>query len=271
MQSTPFLIDCLLNNSFYVKPLIDTGCLCYSVIDENLVHTHNLETHAISDPSLRLADGKYSKISKIACLYLEIDGHHEKLWGYVMPQLAYPIILSKTWMEKNNVVYISRRRCIRFGTRGNGMTGRENGWYENKSPKSVQEQIAHVLSKQCGLISEAEFNTILNKELSKDFQVAAVSVNDVTRALQSKPSVIREEIEQNLPPEIRHHFENFMDDNKINSDILTPHRPGVDMKIVLKRDELGREIEVPWGPLHGMSRGELLVLRKTLLELTNKI
>lgn len=61
-----------------------------------------------------------------------------------------------------------------------------------------------------------------------------------------------------------------MDDNKINSDILTPHRPGVD-KIVLKRDELGREIEVPWGPLHGMSRGELLVLRKTLLELTNKI
>jgi hypothetical protein len=30
MDSTPFLIDTVVNSSFYIDALIDNGCLCYS-------------------------------------------------------------------------------------------------------------------------------------------------------------------------------------------------------------------------------------------------
>ena len=42
------------------------------------------------------------------------------------------------------------------------------------------------------------------------------------------------------------------------------------MKINLERDEKGREKPIPWGPLYGMSRDELLVLRKTLTDYLEK-
>jgi hypothetical protein len=47
---------------------------------------------------------------------------------------------------------------------------------------------------------------------------------------------------------------------------LLPHRPGVDYAIKLEKDELGRERNVPWGPLYSMTKEELLVLRKTLID-----
>ncbi|KAM4062173.1 reverse transcriptase (RNA-dependent DNA polymerase) [Hirsutella rhossiliensis] len=54
------------------------------------------------------------------------------------------------------------------------------------------------------------------------------------------------------------------------ADQLPPHRPGVDLKIEVLKDEHGREEPLPWGPLYSMSREELLVLRKTLTELLDK-
>ena len=62
----------------------------------------------------------------------------------------------------------------------------------------------------------------------------------------------------------------FMDDDESSKECLPPHRPGVDTHVKLKKDDQGQEKEVPWGPLYGMSRDELLVLRKTLSDLQNK-
>ncbi|XP_044721704.1 reverse transcriptase (RNA-dependent DNA polymerase) domain-containing protein [Hirsutella rhossiliensis] len=42
------------------------------------------------------------------------------------------------------------------------------------------------------------------------------------------------------------------------ADQLPPHRPGVDLKIEVLKDEHGREKPLPWGPLYSMSREELL-------------
>ena len=61
-----------------------------------------------------------------------------------------------------------------------------------------------------------------------------------------------------------------MDDDMESNKCLPPHRPGVDTHIKLNKDSQGNEKEVPWGPLYGMSRDELLVLRKTLTELLKK-
>lgn len=70
--------------------------------------------------------------------------------------------------------------------------------------------------------------------------------------------------------EIHEYTDLFLDDD-INSDnCLPPHRLGVDTQVKLKIDDQGREKEVPWGPLYGISWEELLVLRKTLAELLKK-
>ena len=51
---------------------------------------------------------------------------------------------------------------------------------------------------------------------------------------------------------------------------LPPHRPGIKYTFTLKKGENGQERNPPWGLLYGMTRDELLVLRKTLNELLNK-
>jgi hypothetical protein len=47
-------------------------------------------------------------------------------------------------------------------------------------------------------------------------------------------------------------------------------RLGVDHRIELVKDEKGKLMEPLWGPLYSMSRGELLVLWKMLMELFKK-
>lgn len=78
MTSQPFLVDCLINESFYTKALIDTGCLCYSVLDKNLVRKYNLQTESLPPRKLTLADGKATvDITKMARINLDIDGRKE--------------------------------------------------------------------------------------------------------------------------------------------------------------------------------------------------
>jgi hypothetical protein len=45
---------------------------------------------------------------------------------------------------------------------------------------------------------------------------------------------------------------------------------GINYTIKLERDNSGREKEVPWGPLYSILRDELLILRKTLIDLLDK-
>jgi hypothetical protein len=47
---------------------------------------------------------------------------------------------------------------------------------------------------------------------------------------------------------------------------LLPHRPEVDHAIKLKKNELGKERNVFWGPLYSITKEKLLVLRKTLID-----
>jgi hypothetical protein len=62
-----------------------------------------------------------------------------------------------------------------------------------------------------------------------------------------------------LPPELQD-FRKLFDDSTAND--LPPHRGQFDHKIRLKGTEDGRPVELPWGPMYGMSRDELVELRK---------
>ncbi|KAI1003291.1 hypothetical protein K3495_g4912 [Podosphaera aphanis] len=93
---------------------------------------------------------------------------------------------------------------------------------------------------------------------------------DITQALKPKITEPDEVAISKLPVEIRQHSRLFIDTNPGINHALPPHRKGLDTCINLKRDKQGKHHEIPWGPLHGMSRGELLVLQKTLSELLGK-
>ena len=118
--------------------------------------------------------------------------------------------------------------------------------------------------------SKEEFVTHARDLKARDAVVGTVSINDITRALEQKKRIPRGEVVKLLPKEIRHLKDLFVDDEEHNDNVLLPHRPGLDTKFNLEKNQYGRDKEVPWGPLYGMSQEELLVLRKTLVELLDK-
>ncbi|SCO92402.1 uncharacterized protein FRV6_16530 [Fusarium oxysporum] len=69
------------------------------------------------------------------------------------------------------------------------------------------------------------------------------------------------------PQQYREALESF---SRELADTLPPHRPVVDHTIELEKDENGNQKPIPWGPLCGTSREELLVLHKTLMGLLEK-
>jgi hypothetical protein len=89
-------------------------------------------------------------------------------------------------------------------------------------------------------------------------------LKDIERALAPKSYT---DPRQKLP---RHYHEFLPLFDRKKADQLPPHRPGVDHEVPLERDDNGREKTPPWGPLYGMTREELIVLRKTLTELLDK-
>ncbi|KAI0991817.1 hypothetical protein K3495_g16370, partial [Podosphaera aphanis] len=202
---------------------------------------------------------------------VDIDGIKEQIWGYVMPNLAYPIILGKPWMESNSVTYSARRQCLRIGSRKHGIVVRASGWYEKRSPIEVRNRVSNVGVDQVAMVSKSEFANLLQQtQGTSNESVGAISIQDITKALEPKKVASRDEVESNLPVEIRQFTDLFLDDNIREDRVLPPHRPGVDTRVKLLKDEQGRDREVPWGPLYSMTREELLVLRKTLTDLLDK-
>lgn len=252
--------------------MIDTGCLCFAVFDESLVRKHKLHTVDIPPRPLRLADGKIgANITQVTCVEMDVDGRREKVWGYVMMKLAYPIILGKPWMEKNGVVYLAKRQCLRIGSRKHGIIVRASGWYENKAPANIKSKVSQVSHINALVTSRHTFEKLCkNINNQPGVILGALSAHDLTQALETRKVLTRQEIESKLPLEIRHYTDLFLEDDLKSNNVLPPHRNGVDMRINFKKDEQGRTKEIPWGPLYGMSREELLVLRKTLTELLDK-
>jgi hypothetical protein len=97
-----------------------------------------------------------------------------------------------------------------------------------------------------------------------DTRVFAISIADIEKALKPRQ---RTDLKTKLPPQYHQWLKAF---NYFLAEKLPPHRKGVDLHIKIEKDHDGNEKTVPWGPLYGMGREELLVLRKTLTELLNK-
>jgi hypothetical protein len=90
---------------------------------------------------------------------------------------------------------------------------------------------------------------------------------DVEKALKEKKPNTEEELKIQLPPEVHDLIPLFL---SREAEKLAPYRPGIDHRIELRNKADGTLEALPWGPIYGMSKEELLVLRKTLNELLAK-
>ena len=150
MDSSPFLLDVLANGAWFTKALIDTGCLCYSAFDADLVRQRKLPRIEIKKRSLTLAknDDQKHSITHITYIDMDVDGHKERIFGYIIKGLSFPMILGDPWMQRNNAVYKAGSRTLRIGSKKHGITVRESGWLDAQKPKDAHLTIGSVFAAE---------------------------------------------------------------------------------------------------------------------------
>ncbi|KAI1003413.1 hypothetical protein K3495_g4792 [Podosphaera aphanis] len=207
----------MLNKSFYVHTLIDTGCLCYSTFNQSFVKRHKLPQIPIETRKLKLAkkDSQRRVINKLTCVETDIDGRLEKIWGYVIEDLEYDMILGDPWMRANAAVYNARRRFIRFGS-PRGLIVRAKGWEEDMSPSNRSKvNCLNVRSGNARQIHGSFFAAIATRVRTKKDQITelfAASISDLNKALEVKKKQTPQEIEASLPIQIRCNAQFFTED-----------------------------------------------------------
>ena len=103
--------------------------------------------------------------------------------------------------------------------------------------------------------------------MAKSVPICRASLEDINKALCQKPSLSIEEARKRLPDQLKDFAYLFSDDKGAND--LPPLRGKLDHAINLRQED-GKSMSPPWGPIYNMSREELLVLRKTLTDLLKK-
>ncbi|KAI1676147.1 Pol protein [Pyrenophora tritici-repentis] len=120
MDSDPFVVDVRLNGTDFVTGLVDSGCLCYSAINEQLFRSLRLPSIKIAPRQLEEAAGKNAEpstvLDTVTYASIDIDGHQQKrVFFYVVPGLTYDVILGKPWLEDADVTISAKQGCLDIG------------------------------------------------------------------------------------------------------------------------------------------------------------
>jgi hypothetical protein len=258
MDGEPFLVDIRMNTMDYTEALIDSGCLCYASIDDKLCSKLKLPRIPITPHRLEGVTGTTpSKINWISHANVDIAGHRQKLYFYVVPDQAHPLILGLPWMEEEHVTLSPAKRRLHIGTSGVRVWSKRHQ-PETKGTTEAKNAKLIIGSVFMGYIRRAR------KKQNQGFQIFTTSLADIEKALAKKKFT---DPSTKLPKELHKHLTLF---NEVAANTLPPYRPGIDHQITLRKDETGKEMEIPWGPLYSMSQEELLVLRKTLIDYLDK-
>ncbi|EPQ65948.1 hypothetical protein BGT96224_A21242 [Blumeria graminis f. sp. tritici 96224] len=95
----------------------------------------------------------------------------------------------------------------------------------------------------------------------EDIKIFAASVTGIIKALVNRKKSTPEEIKASLPPEIEENAKYFDEEENYQ---LPPHRPGVDTRIEMAKDDSSMEKEVSFEPLHEMSWGGITSFKEDL-------
>ena len=116
MNTTPFLVNALINNFTMIQALVDNGCLCSGIIDEKLTSELKLPCIPISPRPLEtVEDATKDKpiVKYITHVALDLDGYvTPNLWLYVVPGSTHQMILGKKWLEDQDAVIHAKEQRL---------------------------------------------------------------------------------------------------------------------------------------------------------------
>jgi transposase InsO family protein len=185
-------------------------------------------------------------VTHVAHIKLDVHGQKDNAFALILPDQHEPLLLGRPFLQ-NNAAIINE----------------ENGTLEfQKTKVKIKDQQFNVQQT-----TATEFHQLVLQHGRAVENVFVITLEDIDKALTPKPHLTIEEIKQRLPPRYHDFIDVF---NQEEADKLPPHRPGIDHEIPIEKDQNGNERPLPWGALYGMSREQLLVLRKTLSELLQK-
>ena len=237
MNGNLIYTDVTLQNNVGTSALIDEGCQCYAAINAKLAKGLGLsyvshETREVKGATSALES---ANIVGVVAFRMEINGFTQNVYAYVVPGLAFPLVLGNPWKAHNKVRTAPEK----------------HRYYHGRAQKWVEEGRNHLEYEDNG-----NYTTL-----------AASIAADIEKALKTKGYPTREELKKKLPPEIHDMIPLF---SRREAEKLAPYRKGIDHRIDLRPQPDGSLPSLPWGPLYSMSKGELLVLRKTLDDLLEK-
>lgn len=211
--------------------------------------------------SLRL-DGvvaNQGQITHATYFDLDVHGHQQsRVFAYIIPNQIDEMILGRPWMKDVRAVSSVAKGYLDIFTKAGEKTRCWNRRDETIGPRGSKKlRVARTEAKEIR-------DLIVSASKDKRLQIGKVTMADIDKALQPKKHI---DPKTKLPK----HYWPWLDAfSEQLANALPRHRPGIDHKIPLKRDQNGDEVPPPYGPLYGMNREELLVLRKTLTELLDK-
>lgn len=87
--------DVVLDKTCGTFALIDEGCQCYAAINGDLAKGLGLTYVSHEGRNVKGASTamQNSKIEGVVAFRMEIDGFHQTVYAYVVPDLAFPMIL----------------------------------------------------------------------------------------------------------------------------------------------------------------------------------
>jgi len=259
MESRLFHAHAIINDVYNARALIDNGSGCYATVNPRVVQRMKLTTTPISS---RPIGGVFEKgtraVTEVAKFSFDIGGHAtHNAFAYVLPGQHEDILLGRPWLHHQMAVIDESAKHLTFKMSGVRVYDTETHDTYDVAAKTLR----------VSQLSGAHYAAMAERARQKPqggLRVFSVTMKDIDQALKPKTKPSIEEIEENLPRHYRD-FLSVFDPREANA--LPPHRPGIDHEIPIENDEKGKPKELPWGPLYGMSREQLLVLRKTLTEL----
>jgi hypothetical protein len=250
MNTKPLTAHLIVNTVNNATALIDSGCLCYALVSRKFARRSRLERFSVAPRLIEGIDGKLSKINEVSRFEFDMHGHREVAYAYVINHMDEDVVLGKGWMDHLDVTIAPAKRSLFIHSKGIRVRCDE-GVVNRNAPQQV---------------NAATFASLLRKSRDPEAKVRifAASIADINKALAPKKSV---DVRALLPKHYQSYYELF---NPKEAAKLPPYRGlGVDHRIELETKN-GQQPQPPWGPLYGMSRGELLVLRKELTSLLEK-
>ncbi|KAJ6439220.1 retrovirus polyprotein [Purpureocillium lavendulum] len=250
-----------INREYYSKVFIDCGCLCYGTVNETFVRKLRLPRIPIRPRTLdQISTSLYGAIRGVTYADIDIDGYRKnRVFFYIIPGQDDEVILGRTWMNQEDVTLYPSKGLLHIGS--------QDHWVKERDPNRTEryELSGQSAATFAGLVRRArKENEKEGKRDQRGLRVFSASMADIEKALAPKK---RTDAREKLPTHYHEYLSVF---DRDEADRLPPHRPGSDHRIVLETDADGRERDAPWGPLYGMSREELIVLRRTLTELLDK-